>query len=256
MSIEGRLSIGGREVATGRRNPQQAGIVFQNPAGMFDPLSRIGDQLVEAVVYHGRMNRYEARRKAAEVLASVGFANPGEITRLYPHQLSGGMAQRAAIAMALMPDPRLLVVDEPTSALDANLRTEILTLLRGLARQRRSAVLLVSHDLALVGRFCDSVDVMYAGRIVEYGPTAAVLQAPDHPYTRALTATAPTMSSPPRTPLPTIPGAPPTPGSWPTGCVFEPRCPLSFERCRLVRPAQNMAQDRGAACHLLEDGTR
>jgi oligopeptide/dipeptide ABC transporter ATP-binding protein len=252
MSVEGRLELAGRDVSGpgAHRAATDGGIVFQNPAGMFDPLCRIGDQLVEAVVYQRRMGRPEALSRALELLGQMGFPSPSDIVRLYPHQLSGGMAQRAAIAMAMMPQPRLMAVDEPTSALDASLRVEILALLRDVAKAEGSAVMIVSHDLNLIGRFCDEIAVMYAGRVVEAGPTAAVLHQPEHPYTRALMATAPSTTSPARTPLPTISGASLTPGSWPVGCVFQDRCGDTFDRCRVTRPLLAKGRSHAAACHL------
>lgn len=228
----------------------RVGIVLQNPAGMFDPLLRIRRQLMEGVLRRNLMSKSDAWDRAVELLRSMGFADAEAVMELYPHQLSGGMAQRAAIAMTLMPDPDVIIADEPTSALDAHLRADVLDLLRQVAATRGAAVLVISHDLSLVSNFCDSISVLYAGRIVERGPTAAVLSKPQHPYTRILLDCSPALDAPHRQPLRTIAGVPPPPTEWPAGCVFEPRCPLAFERCRIERPILRAQLERRAACHL------
>jgi oligopeptide/dipeptide ABC transporter ATP-binding protein len=233
-----------------RLRGRDLGVVLQNPVGMFDPLVRVRHQLTEGVVRRRVMRKRQALERARELLASMGFGDAEAVLELFPHQLSGGMAQRVAIAMALMPHPRVVVADEPTSALDAHLRVEALELLRHVAREQDAAVLLVSHDLGLVSHFCDSITVMYAGRVVERGATAAVLGRSQHPYTRALLECSPALDAIPHSSLPTIPGAPPPPGAWPPACVFEPRCPLAFARCREERPALRSDGGRAAACHL------
>ncbi|HZV74876.1 MAG TPA: oligopeptide/dipeptide ABC transporter ATP-binding protein, partial [Conexibacter sp.] len=167
---------------------------------------------------------------------------------LYPHQLSGGMSQRVGIAMAMMPRPQVLVVDEPTSALDAQLRSEVLRVIRTLSRDFGTAVLLISHDLGLVGEFCDRVVVMYAGRAIEVGGADDVLRHPSHPYSVALRDVSPNLDAEPRERLRTIPGAPPQAGQWPSGCVFEPRCPRRRDVCRAERPALEPREGRPVAC--------
>jgi oligopeptide/dipeptide ABC transporter ATP-binding protein len=244
--------ISGTELTRARALAQECGVVLQDPSAMLDPLVRVGSQLVEAVRWHGLLSASQARDRALSLLAAAGFEDAELVMRLYPHQLSGGMAQRAAIAMALMPKPTLLVVDEPTSALDANLRIEVLGLIRQVATDEGSSVLMVSHDLALISRFTASVLVMYAGRIVEQGATGHVLREARHPYTRALLDSATSLASSNRGALRTIEGQPPRPGDWPTGCVFRPRCPLAFERCATERPTLRPLGDRGAACHLAD----
>jgi oligopeptide/dipeptide ABC transporter ATP-binding protein len=226
----------------------ETGLVTQNPAGMLDPLRRLGSQLVEGVVRLGVLPKESALERARGLLAAMGFAEPDEVMRLYPHELSGGMSQRAAIAMAMMPHPALLVVDEPTSALDAIIRVEVLQLLREAAQTRDSAVLMVSHDLGLVSHFCDRIAVMYAGRIVESGRTAELLARPEHPYTTALLRCSAALDAQPRVPLAVIPDTPPRPGHWPTGCVFQPRCPVAFDKCS-QRPAPRRVGARLSACH-------
>ena len=226
------------------------GVVLQNPVGMFDPLMKVKSQLVEGVLAKKLMTREQALSRAQGLLESMGFRDADAILELYPHQLSGGMSQRAAIAMALMPHPQVIIADEPTSALDAHLRLDVLAILRRLAQEQHAAVLLVSHDLGLVSNFCDSIAVMYAGRVVEHGSSSAVLRNPQHPYTEALLTCSPALDAEPRAVLRVIGGAPPPPGNWPPGCVFHPRCPLAFERCRHERPALRSHGERLAACHL------
>jgi oligopeptide/dipeptide ABC transporter ATP-binding protein len=232
---------------------QRIAMVLQNPMGMFDPLVRVGSQVVEGVVLRRLLTREQARDRALELLASMGFDNPLAILGLYPHQLSGGMSQRVAIAMAMMPFPSVIVADEPTTALDANLRLEVLDLLKSVATRTGSAVVMVSHDLGLLSHFCDSISVMYAGRIVEQGAISDVLAEPEHPYTAALLRCSPSLSNIPRQPLPVIAGALPVSGFWPAACVFEPRCALAFERCRTERPLLRRSGSRAAACHLAFD---
>jgi|HubBroStandDraft_6_1064221.scaffolds.fasta_scaffold85424_2 oligopeptide/dipeptide ABC transporter ATP-binding protein len=225
-------------------------VVLQNPVGAFDPLVRVGDQLIEGVLRLGLLSRPDALRRAAELLADMGFDDPAMVQRLYPHQLSGGMAQRVATAMGMMPRPRVLVLDEPTSALDANIRVEVLQLFRRTVRSEGTAAFLVSHDLGAVSHFCDRIAVMYAGRVVEYGETARVLSQPAHPYTRALLACSLALDSPSRQRLAIIPGVVPAPGKWPSGCPFRARCPLAQDICAEVRPALLGDDGRRVACHV------
>jgi oligopeptide/dipeptide ABC transporter ATP-binding protein len=232
------------------------GIVLQNPVGMFDPLIKLRHQLIEGVVRRRLQRRDEATLRARELVGAMGFPDPDQVLELYPHELSGGMAQRMGIAMALMPRPEVVVTDEPTSALDAHLRIEVLRLLSALARDEGTAVLVVSHDLGLVSHFSTALTVMYAGRIVEQGATLDVLQNPQHPYTLALRECSTALDAEPRVPLRVISGSPPVPGAWPPGCVFSPRCPLVFDRCVDERPALRVRERRAAACHLAFGGDR
>jgi oligopeptide/dipeptide ABC transporter ATP-binding protein len=257
MRASGTLAVGDREpVALGdseRLRPlrgRDIGLVQQNPMSTFDPLLRLGAQLGEGVVRRKLLTRAEARERAHQLLSQLGFPDPAAALDLYPHQLSGGMSQRMAIAMALMPRPSVIIADEPTSALDAHLRIEVLRLLRAAGREEGAGIVLVSHDLGLVSHFCDHVAVIYAGRVVERGRIDAVLSEPAHPYTVALLACSPALDAPPRRPLRAIGGAPPVPAAWPPGCVFEPRCPRAAERCRAEAPALATHDGRSAACHF------
>jgi len=227
----------------------ETSVVLQNPLGMLDPLLRVRDQLVEGVVLRGGMDAAAARERATGLLAQMGFSDPEAIMALYPHQLSGGMAQRVATAMGMMPRPRLLVLDEPTSALDAGVRVEVLRAFARAAKEEGTGVILVSHDLGLVSHFCDQVTVMYAGRVAEQGPTRQLLQAPAHPYTVALLEASATLWAKRREPLRTIAGAPPNPSARPPGCAFAPRCPRATDLCTAQRPPLTAGAGRELACH-------
>lgn len=237
-----RTEVMGREIA----------FVTQNPASMLDPMARVGRQLTEGLRLQRRASSADARQRAVELLAQVGFDDPERIMRAYPHQLSGGMKQRAGIAQSLMGAPRLLLVDEPTSALDAQLRIGVLELIRSLAIRRQMSVLLVSHDLGLVAGYADSVAVFYAGRVVEHGPAAEILTDPRHPYARSLRAVAPQLDAVRRRRVATIPGAPPQIGAWPDGCPFSPRCPAAIPVCSAEMPPLTGPARHVTACHVVE----
>lgn len=253
----GDVSLAGHQFTAGGREARaslvkDAAVVLQNPMTALDPLNRVESQLVEAVLRHRLLSQPVARERALHLLGRLGFEDPEQVMRHFPHQLSGGMAQRVAIAAALMARPSLLIVDEPTSALDASIRLEVLRTLKRVTQEEGAGMVLVSHDLSLVSHFCERVMVLYAGRVLETGTTAAVLDDPRHPYTRALLACAPRTDAPPRTALPVIEGAPPAPGHWPPACVFQPRCPLAFDRCYVDRPRLISHDGVAAACHLVE----
>ncbi|MEU6644009.1 ABC transporter ATP-binding protein [Saccharomonospora sp. NPDC046836] len=233
-----------------------AGLMLQNPMGAFDPIKRIGPQLIESVVHNGLMTKAEALARAAKLCRHLGLGDAESIFRLYPHQLSGGMSQRVALALTLMPAPKVLVVDEPTSALDANLRVEALKLVQSVARDDGTAIVLISHDLGLVSRFCDAIAVLYAGHLVEYGPTSELLHVAAHPYTATLISCSLRLDGPRRTALPTVGGEPPLPGHWPSGCYFHPRCPEARDRCSLERPTFVAGAERGVACHFARQEVR
>ena len=206
LRAEGSLVVGDREVGLDRVGELRAllgretSLVLQNPLGMLDPLVRVREQLVEGVTRRGVMSKAEAGERAAGLLADLGFADVEAVMHLYPHQLSGGMAQRVTTVMGMMPRPKLLVLAEPTSALDAGVRVEVLRSFARAAREEGTAVVLVSHDLGLISHFCHEVTVMYAGRVVEQGSVATVVHAPAHPYTRALLDASATLAAPRRQP--------------------------------------------------------
>jgi oligopeptide/dipeptide ABC transporter ATP-binding protein len=227
--VAGRIALGGQAdllalPAEARRAlcGKRIGMIFQEPMTSLNPMHEVGAQIAEALVTHGLLPRRAARARAVELLAEMGIPDPVRRARALPHELSGGMRQRVMIAMAIACGPQLLIADEPTTALDVTVQAQILDLLRGLSA-RGMATLFVTHDLAVVAEIADRVAVMYSGRIVEAGTVADVLQAPAHPYTRALMRSRPGGHAARRV-LPAIPGAVPEAGARLRGCAFHPRC--------------------------------
>jgi oligopeptide transport system ATP-binding protein len=226
------------------------GLLSQDPMGALTPHLRIGVQLAEGLLVRGLATRSEARRRAIEALADVGIPDPEARLRQYPHELSGGMRQRVALAMALLPGPRLLFADEPTTALDVTVQARILELL-AVQRERGLAVLLVTHDLGVVAGLADRVAVMYAGRLVELAPVHELFARPAHPYTAALLDASPRLHGPAIDRLRRLPGSPPAPGEVVSGCAFAPRCDRAAARCTtdLPRPAPLAGETHVVACH-------
>jgi peptide/nickel transport system ATP-binding protein len=228
----------------------EIGMIFQNPSSHLDPVMRIGDQIAETVRYHEGAGPSEARDRAVDLLRQVGIPDPARRIAAYPHEFSGGMRQRAMIAAALACRPKILIADEPTTALDVTVQAQVLRLLLDLRDKLGLAILLVTHNLGVVAQTCDSLAVMYAGRVMERGPKRDLLRAPAHPYTEALLKCQPG-SAQPAAQLPAIPGQPPMAGAFPEGCRFHPRCPRTAEICRRERPAlPPIYSGRGAACHF------
>ena len=225
------------------------GAIFQDPLTSLDPLYTIGRQLVETIQNHLPLSAAEARRRAVQLLQETGIPAAEERLDQYPHQFSGGMRQRVVIALALAGEPRLIVADEPTTALDVSIQAQIIFLLKRLCKEHGAAVMLVTHDMGVIAETCDRVAVMYAGRIVEIGPVAAVIHAPAHPYTAGLMGSIPAMDED-RARLLQIDGAMPRLTAIPAGCAFNPRCPHVFDRCRSDRPELLPAGATRAACWL------
>jgi len=222
--------------------------VFQDPLSSLHPLFTVGEQLVEAIRAHQPLRPAEARRRARDLLELVRIPNPGQRLEAYPHELSGGMRQRVCIAMALANDAELLIADEPTTALDVTVQAQILALMNGLRREKGGSILFITHDFGVVSALCDRVAVMYAGRVVESGPTEAVLAAPAHPYTRKLIDCVPVLGRPERR-LDAIQGLPPSVDDLPEGCAFAPRCPWVREECRQGEVAlEPVAPARAVRC--------
>jgi len=228
---------------------RQIGAIFQDPLTSLDPLYTVGQQLVETVQTHLGLNTAVARRRAVRLLQETGIPAAEERLDQYPHQFSGGMRQRVVIALALAGEPRLIVADEPTTALDVSIQAQIIALLKRLCREHGAAVMLVTHDMGVIAETCDRVAVMYAGRIVEIGPVAAVIHAPAHPYTAGLMGSIPAMDED-RPRLLQIDGAMPRLNAIPPGCAFHPRCPRAFEPCSHQRPDLMAAGATRAACWL------
>ena len=210
-------------------------MVFQDPMTSFNPVLRIGDQIGEAITIHERAGRKSLGERVAGLLASVGIAKPKERARAYPHEFSGGMRQRALTAMAVANGPALLIADEPTTALDVTVQDQILQLMRDLNERSGTAILLITHNIAVVASLCRRLIVMYAGRVVEDGPADAVLSAPQHPYTWSLLQSVPRVDRPVGR-LTAIKGQPPDPAAPPAGCKFHPRCPWAVKRCGEQEP--------------------
>ncbi len=211
------------------------GMIFQNPMTHLDPVMTIGDQIAEPLRVHQGMSRAAALERAADLLRQVGIPDPGRRIRSYPHEFSGGMRQRAMIAAALAGSPKLLIADEPTTALDVTVQAQILRLLLELRERTGLAIILISHDLGVVAQICDTIAVMYAGRIVERAAKRTLLRQPLHPYTRGLIGSQPG-TAPPQQELPSIGGQPPSLIDLPRGCSFHPRCAFAEPACRAQRP--------------------
>jgi peptide/nickel transport system ATP-binding protein len=211
------------------------GMIFQNPMTHLDPVMTIGDQIAEPLRVHRGMSRRAALERAVDLLRQVGIPDPGQRIRSYPHEFSGGMRQRAMIAAALACGPKLLIADEPTTALDVTVQAQILRLLLELREHTGLAIILISHDLGVVAQVCDTIAVMYAGRIVERADKRTLLRRPLHPYTEGLIDSQPG-AAPPYQELPSIQGQPPSLIDLPRGCSFQPRCALAEPACRTGRP--------------------
>ncbi len=220
-------------------------MIFQDPMTSLNPVYTVGDQIVEAIVTHEQATKREAKRRAVELLRQVGIPNPQQRVDEYPHQFSGGMRQRAMIAMALSCNPDILIADEPTTALDVTIQAQILELLDRLREDFDSAVILITHDLGVVAEVADEIIVMYAGRIVERGPKRQVFYDPQMPYTWGLLGSIPRLDRPKPKKLATIEGTPPSLINLPQGCKFRPRCPHAFEKCEEEPPLENRVEDRG-----------
>jgi peptide/nickel transport system ATP-binding protein len=252
----GSIHLNGRDLARASEAEMrkvrgvEIGMIFQNPNSHLDPVMRVGDQIAESVRYHEGAGVQEARSRAIDLLRQVGIPDPARRISAYPHEFSGGMRQRAMIAVALACRPKILIADEPTTALDVTVQAQVLRLLLDLRDRLGLAILLVTHNLGVVAQTCDSLAVMYAGRVMERGPKRELLRTPAHPYTAALLGCQPGSADPAEL-LPVIPGQPPAAGAYPTGCRFHPRCPRAASLCQSERPALRVLREkRVAACHF------
>jgi len=249
--IEGSVRLGGTELVTLDEEDlrsvrgERIAMVFQDPMTALNPVYKVGDQIVEQILAHEDVSKREARDRAVESLRSVGIPNPERRFDHYPHEFSGGMRQRAIVALALSLGPDILIADEPTTALDVTIQAQILALLTKLNAERDLAVILITHDLGVVAEVSDRALVMYAGRVVEEGTLDDIFYDPQHPYTWGLLGSLTRLDQPRPARLPSIPGAPPSLISPPQGCHFRPRCPHEFEQCRKVPPLDSkLAQDQ------------
>ncbi|MCC0066912.1 MAG: ABC transporter ATP-binding protein [Rhodovulum sp.] len=255
----GRMRLAGEDVMAmtparlRRMRGAEVATILQDPLHSLTPWLRIGTQVAEPAVVHDRLSWKAAQARALDLLRGVWIPEPERRLRSYPHEMSGGMRQRVAGAVALSCAPRLLIADEPTTALDPTIQLQYLDLLKSLQREHGFALILITHDLGVVARTCQRVGVMYGGRFVEIGTTAEVMERPRHPYTRGLIASMPRLRSAGSRSdrLAIIPGQPPVPGQMPPGCRFHPRCAQRFEPCdRDSPPAFDLGSDRRVACWL------
>jgi peptide/nickel transport system ATP-binding protein len=261
--VSGQVIFEGRDVlAMGedeRRRWRGPGtsMIFQDPSSSLHPLYKVGWQIAEAIRAHERLSKRLAHSRAVDLLALVGMPSPAERAEQYPYQYSGGMRQRAMIAMALAAHPKLLIADEPTAALDVTVQAQIIELIERLRAELDMAVIMVTHDLGIIAGTADKVAVMYAGRIVESGPRRDIYYRPAHPYTRGLLASLPSRSRG-RSRLAQVPGQPPSLISLPTGCSFHPRCAVAQERCHRDSPplvSLGSGGSHDAACWLVSAAT-
>jgi peptide/nickel transport system ATP-binding protein len=249
VRLDGREMVGWSAAQLRTVRGRDLAMIFQDPMATLNPVLTIGAQMTLALRAHGRVPAAQAQARCVEVLRQVGIPDPERRLEAWPHQFSGGMRQRVAIAIALLHRPRVIVADEPTTALDVSIQAQILTEIHQLVRDSGTALLWISHDLATVAAIAQRVLVMYAGRIVEEGPTRAVLKSPRHPYTAGLLGSLP-QSSKPGQPLVQIPGSPPPLDALPPGCSFAERCPRAQPRCRQVPPERAADTDRAWRCHF------
>jgi len=228
---------------------KQIGAIFQDPLTTLNPLYTVGRQLIETMQTHLKLNDSEAQRRAVFWLERVGIPAAARRIDSYPHEFSGGMRQRVVIALALCAEPRLVVADEPTTALDVSIQAQIIALLKELTREHNTSVMLVTHDMGVIAETADRVAVMYAGRVVEIGGVAEIVQRPAHPYTKGLMDSIPALDQRVDR-LRQIDGAMPRLTAIPQGCAYNPRCPRVFDRCRIERPGLMPARATEAACWL------
>jgi len=258
-TIEGQIFFNGEDLL--QKTPNQMrqirgneiSMVFQEPMTSLNPVYTIGNQIMEAMILHQALHKTEARKKAIEMLGLVGISSPEKRIDEYPHQLSGGMRQRAMIAMALSCRPRLLIADEPTTALDVTIQAQILRLIKDLKDQINMAVMIITHDLGVIAQVSDDVAVVYAGKGVEYTDVKTIFAKPAHPYTRALYDSIPRLSDFRKRRLEVIQGTVPNPLMFPSGCRFHPRCKYAIKICSTEEPEmQTIAPNHTARCFMYD----
>jgi peptide/nickel transport system ATP-binding protein len=256
VTVEGEVSFQGTNLLTQPaekmrdRRGRDLGMIFQDPLSSLNPVISIGIQVTEVLERHRGLSRKAAMPIARDMLDKVGIPDPDRRLKDYPHQLSGGMRQRALIAMALACQPRLLIADEPTTALDVTIQAQILALLKELVQDTGTALVMITHDLGVVAGLCDRVNVLYGGKIVERGDRHPLFASPRHPYTAGLLASIPRLDAPRGERLTPIPGSVSDNLPWDHACAFAPRCPNALEVCREVRPELlDDGGDRALRCH-------
>ncbi|KUK41669.1 MAG: Oligopeptide/dipeptide ABC transporter, ATPase subunit [Clostridia bacterium 62_21] len=253
IQFRGRKIQAANEKELAKLRGSHIGMIFQDPMTSLNPTMTVGAQIEEVLARHTDLGRRERRERAVEMLATVGIPNPRRRHRQYPHQFSGGMRQRAMIATALACHPRLLIADEPTTALDVTIQAQILDLMRDLKERFGMSIILITHDLGVVAGLADRVVVMYAGKVVETGPTREIFYRPQHPYTRGLLAAVPRLDGAGGRRLAPIPGRPPDLVTPPPGCAFWPRCPYAMRICAAEEPQTSwLGEARTVSCWLMD----
>ena len=253
IRFDGKNLLGLDGEAMRRVRGAEIAMILQEPMTSLNPVLTIERQLTETLEAHGAASRRAARERALELLRLVGIPDPAERLKQYPHQFSGGMRQRVMIAIALSCRPKLILADEPTTALDVTIQAQLLELMRGLSREFGVALVMITHNLGVVARYADRVNVMYAGKIVESGAAADIYRDPRHPYTIGLLHSVPRLDQPRRTRLEPIEGQPPDLWALPPGCSFRPRCRYAIEKCAREVPAlRSAASGHDAACFVAE----
>ncbi len=258
--VEGEILFDGKEIRILpeeemiRIRGNEISMIFQEPMTSLNPVMTIGDQIAESLILHQGLDKKAARLRTVELLKLVGFPRAEEIVDEYPHQLSGGMRQRAMIAMAVACNPKLLIADEPTTALDVTIQAQILELMREVKEKFDTSILLITHDLGVVAEMADRVVVMYAGRVVEEADVIRLFEQPAHPYTEGLLKSVPSLEEEQKR-LYSIRGNVPSPDEWPKGCKFAPRCEKAWEKCRQAEPELlEIAPGHRVRCFLHESG--
>jgi peptide/nickel transport system ATP-binding protein len=245
VMLDGKELIGAKRKAIRSVRGKSLAMVFQDPLSALNPVHRVGDQIVEMIQSHQDMNTHDAEKRAVELLEIVGIPQPGERARQYPHEFSGGMRQRVVIAMAIANNPKVLIADEPTTALDVTVQAQILEVIQKVQQTFGTAVVLITHDLGVIARVADSVNVMYAGRNVESGSVQSIFDHPSHPYTRGLLSSLPHEGAERLQP---ITGFPPNMLAPPSGCGFAPRCQFAVDACNTELPTLQPFDDLLTSC--------
>jgi oligopeptide/dipeptide ABC transporter ATP-binding protein len=255
----GSISLAGKDVLAMSKSDlrkmrgSQISMIFQEPMTSLNPVFKIGDQITEAIRFHMKLSKKEAKSYAVEMLTKVGISRPESVVNEYPHQLSGGMRQRVMIAIAMACEPKILIADEPTTALDVTIQAQILNLMRQLQQEKGTSIMLITHDLGVVAEMCDRVVVMYAGQVVEESDVKTLFKHPKHPYTKGLLASLPQLTSESDR-LNSIPGQVPALDEMPSGCRFAPRCEFRMEVCEAENPdLLDVGQKHTCRCHLYRE---
>ncbi|MFS0864258.1 ABC transporter ATP-binding protein [Fredinandcohnia sp. 179-A 10B2 NHS] len=257
--VEGEIILDGRnlvdlsEADMCKVRGNEISMIFQEPMTSLNPVLTVGEQITEVLMYHQKMSKVEATKKAIEMLEMVGFSRAAELVNDYPHRLSGGMRQRVMIAIAMSCNPKLLIADEPTTALDVTIQAQILDLMKDLSRKFDTSILLITHDLGVVSEIADKIVVMYGGQVVEQSPVDDLFDEPLHPYTVGLMNSVPAIEGEIER-LQSIEGNVPSPENMPKGCRFAPRCSKAFDRCFAEQPQlKQMGPGRSVRCFLYDD---